>query len=197
MEKFVVTITREFGSLGRPIAKRLSEILDIEYYDRDIVEKSAQKLNLSVSVVSDEEEKGSSFFKMLFPLGTELVEREIKIFEAQSSIIRALAAKESCIIVGRCANAVLADEPNAIHVAICAPYEARLQNCIGPLEMKPEEAKRMIVDVDKARKAYHRRFAKFAMADIEHKHLIVNSELLGVEGTAQLLADAVRRKFGE
>lgn len=54
MKKFVVTITREFGSLGRPIAKRLAELLNVEYYDRDIVEAAAKKMNLPVSVISSE-----------------------------------------------------------------------------------------------------------------------------------------------
>lgn len=57
MKKFVVTITREFGSMGRPIAKRLSELLHVDYYDRDIVEAASKKLDLPVSVISDEEEK--------------------------------------------------------------------------------------------------------------------------------------------
>ena len=74
-EKFIVTITREFGSMGRPIAKRLSELLHVEYYDRDIVEAASQKLDLPVSVISNEEEKDTSgFFEMLFPLGTESAE---------------------------------------------------------------------------------------------------------------------------
>lgn len=57
MKKFVVTITREFGSMGRPIVKRLSELLHVDYYDRDIVEAASKKLDLPVSVISDEEEK--------------------------------------------------------------------------------------------------------------------------------------------
>ena len=59
MKKFVVTITREFGSLGRPIAKRLSELLGVEFYDRDIVEAAARRMNLPVSVISKTEEKKS------------------------------------------------------------------------------------------------------------------------------------------
>ena len=104
MKKFVVTITREFGSLGRPIAKRLAELLNVEYYDRDIVEAAAKEMHLPVSVISAEEEKKSSFFKMVLPLGSESMEKKQKIFDTQAKIIRDLAAKESCIIVGRCAD---------------------------------------------------------------------------------------------
>ena len=119
MKKFVVTITREFGSMGRPIAKRLSELLHVEYYDRDIVEAASQKLDLPVSVISNEEEKDTSgFFEMLFPLGTESADRQTRIFQAQSGIITALAAKESCIIVGRCSDYVLRDEPISYHLFV-------------------------------------------------------------------------------
>ncbi len=197
MKKFVVTITREFGSLGRPIAKRLSELLNVEYYDRDIVETAAKKMNLPVSVISSEEEKKSTFFKMLFPLGTESVEQQKKIFETQAKIIYDLAARESCIIVGRCADYVLEDEPNAIHVYIYSSYADRLANCVGKLGMKKAEAQRMITEVDKARLAYHKYFANYAPGDPKHKHLIINSGLLDVEGTAQALAAIVRVKFGE
>lgn len=194
MEKYVVTITREFGSLGRPIAKRLAEILQIEYYDRDIVEETAKHMNLPVSVISDHEEKSSGFFKMLFPLGTETEEKQRKLFQVQSEIITRLAAKDSCIIVGRCADYVLADERNAIHVYVYAPYADRLANCVGTLGMKKDVAKRMIAEVDRARLAYHKRFAHYAPDDPAHKHLIINSALLDVEGTAQALAAFVRIK---
>ncbi len=197
MKKFVVTITREFGSLGRPIAKRLSELLNVNFYDRDIVEASAKRMNLPVSVISKSEEKKSSFFEMMFPLGTESAEQQNAIFECQSRIISELAAKESCIIVGRCSDYVLADEPNAVHVYIYAPYADRLANCVGTLGMDKTEAKRMIAEVDKARISYHKHFAKFTPSDPEHKHIIINSALMEVEGTAQALAAIVRQQFGE
>lgn len=195
MEKYIVTITRNFGSLGRPIAKRLSELLEIEYYDRDIVEAASKKMNLPVSVISDTEEKGSNLFRMLFPLGTESIERQEEVFSTQQKVINELASKESCIIVGRCADAILAKEKNAVHIYIYAPYENRLHNCIDSLNMKPDVAKRMIRDVDKARKSYHKQYAKYAMDDPNYKDISINSSLLGVEQTAQLLANLIRMKF--
>jgi Cytidylate kinase len=196
MENYVLTITRDFGSLGRPIAKRLSEILKIEYYDRDIVEAAAKRMHLPVSLISNEEEKGTGFFRMLFPLGMESPEWQEKIFRTQQSIICDLAAKDPCIIVGRCSDSILADEKNAIHIYIYASYQDRYNNCIQSLGMQPEEAKRMIAQVDKARRSYHNQYAKYAYNDQNHKDLMVNSSLLGVEGTAQLLAGVVQLRFG-
>lgn len=196
MKQYVVTITREFGSLGRPIAKRLSELLQVEYYDRDIVEATAKKMNLPVSVLSRQEEKRSGFWQMLFPLGMESPEQQSRIFEVQSQIIEQLSSKESCIIVGRCADYVLRNHPNAIHVYIYAPYADRLANCVGSLGMEKSEAKRMIAEVDKARYAYHKYFAKYSPSDPQHKHIVINSALLEVEGTARALAAIVKEKFG-
>ena len=197
MKNYVITIAREFGSMGRPIAKRLSELLGIEYYDRDIVEVTAKWMNLPVYVISNAEEKKSGFFRMVFPLGTESPERQRRLFETQAKLIHGWSEKQSCIIVGRCADYVLADHPNALHVYIYAPYADRLANCVGPLGMKKDEAKRMIAEVDRARNAYHKFFAGYAPDDPRHKHLIINSAFLEVEGTAQALAAVARVKFGE
>ena len=118
---YVVTITRQFGSLGRPIAHQLSEKLGIEYYDRDIVETTAKRMNQRVSVISDAEEAAkSSFFKMRFPLGTEESRIQDEIFDVQQKIITELADKESCIIVGRCSDYVLRNYKNVIHIYIYA-----------------------------------------------------------------------------
>ncbi len=134
---------------------------------------------------------------MMFPLGTESMERQKAIFECQSKIISDLAAKESCIIVGRCSDYVLQGEPGAVHVYIYAPYADRLANCVGTLHMEKSEAKKMIAEVDKARVTYHKYFAGFAPSDPAHKHIIINSALLEVEGTAQALAAIIRQKFAD
>ena len=123
MKKFSVVISRQFGSLGRPIAHEMSEILKVEYYDRDIVDQAAKKLNLPVSVVDEVEEtakkvKVSPFARMMFPLGKGTNNTQDKIFEAQQNIIKFLAEKETCVIVGRCADFTLEEMENAMH-----PYE--------------------------------------------------------------------------
>ncbi|OPX45236.1 cytidylate kinase [Ruminiclostridium hungatei] len=195
-EKFVVTIARQFGSLGRPIARKVSEKLGIEYYDRDIVELTARNLNLPVSAISDAEESAkSAFFNMNYPLGMGTTAIQDSIFAAQRKIIVNLAEKESCIIVGRCADHILRDCKNIINVFIYAPYEARLVNCVERLDMRPDEAKRMIASVDKARESYHRHYCGYSMSDKDYKHVMLDSSLLGVDGTCDVLADVIKKKF--
>ena len=143
MEKFTITITREFGSLGRSIAKELSQILDVEFYDRDIVEEVAKKLNLPVSMISDEEEKSRhSFRPRMFPLGTDEEYMQDIIFDVQKDIILDLAKKSSCILVGRCSDFLLEKEKNNINIFVYASYEKRLENCVETLGMTEGEAKK-------------------------------------------------------
>ncbi|MTK05984.1 MAG: cytidylate kinase-like family protein [Hungatella sp.] len=196
MEKFTITITREFGSLGRSIARELSQILGVEFYDRDIVEEVANKLNLPVSTVSNEEEKSRhSFFPRMFPLGTDEEYMQDIIFDVQKDIILNLAKKSSCILVGRCSDFLLEKEKNNINIFIYASYEKRLQNCVDTLGMTEAEAKRMILSVDKARNAYHKKYAGYLPNDPEHKQLMIDSSLLGVTGTAKLIAEIVHQLF--
>ena len=197
---YVVTITRQFGSLGRPIAHQLSEKLGIEYYDRDIVDQAAQKLKLPVSVVDQEEEKAAKqiknpFSRMQFPLGKGTSSTQDDIFEAQENIIKFLAEKDNCIIVGRCSDFILSEVENSMHIYIYASYEDKLRNCVELLHMKEDEARKMIIDVDKARASYHKHYTGYAINDMRYKDLLINSSLLGVDGTAELIAELVRKKY--
>lgn len=197
MEKhYVITITREFGSMGRPIARRLSELLGVEFYDRDIVEETARKMNLPLSVVSkSEENQGGAYSKMRFPLGKSSQDTQNEIFRVQSEIIRNLAKSESCVIVGRCADFILKDLDNCLNIYIYAPYEKRIENCVESLGMEQDVAIRMIMEVDKARKKYHKRYANYYPADVNNKNLMIDSSFFGVEGTAGLIAEIVKERL--
>ncbi|SHI07083.1 Cytidylate kinase [Sporobacter termitidis DSM 10068] len=195
-QKFVVTIARQFGSLGRPIARQVSERLGIEYYDRDIVELTAKDLKLPVSTISDVEESAkSAFFNMSYPLGMGTTPIQDEIFAAQRKIIIDIAAKGPCIIVGRCADAILSDVKEIINIFIYAPYAARLRNCVETLRMQPDEAKKMIASVDKARESYHRHYCGYSMSDKDYKHVMLDSSLLGVEGTCDVLTEIIKKRF--
>ncbi|WAJ24323.1 AAA family ATPase [Lacrimispora xylanolytica] len=198
MKKFTITIAREFGSMGGPIARELSKELGVKFYDRDIVEEVAKKLKLPVSTISDEEEKSKHLlFSHMFPLGTDEDYMQDIIFDVQKDIILDLAKKESCILVGRCSNHILENQKNNINIFIYAPYQKRIENCVNSLGMTVSEAKRMIQSVDKARNTYHKKYAGYLPNNPEHTNLMIDSSLLGVTGTAQLIAGVVRQLFGE
>lgn len=196
MKQFTLSITRQFGSLGRSIAKELSEELGVKFYDRDIVEKVSRRLNMPVSQISDEEEQARNrWIPRMFPLGTDEEYIQDVIFDVQKNIILELAQDSSCIVVGRCSDYILENKENHMNVYIYAPCRKRLENCIEILGMEEEQARKMIAGVDKARNAYHRKYAGYYPADPEHKHLMVDSSLLGVKGTAEMIAGIVKKLY--
>lgn len=198
VKKYVVTITRQFGSMGRPIAREMSERLGIEYYDRDIVEMISKKMDLPVSTISKLEESyhEPTLFNMVFPLGFSTTQKQHQIFDVQTKIINDMADKESCIIVGRCADYIMYDRPRHLNIFIYSSYENRLKNCIERLGMSEEEATKMIYEVDKARDNYHKKFANNTLpGDTKYKDIMIDSALFGIDGTAEYLVDIVKKKF--
>ena len=194
----MVTISRQFGSMGRSIARELSERLGIPFYDRDIVEDTAKRMALPISVISDKEEITKSiYFKRKYPLGMGITSIQDEIFLVQKSIIRDLVAKESCIIVGRCADSILKDYENKLRVYIYAPYEARYTNCIEQLSMDEATAEKMIRDVDKSRHQYHKRYCEGYVDELSNKDLFVNSSTFGIIGSAAVLEEIVHKQFQE
>lgn len=195
---YFITIARQFGSLGRAIAKELSEVLGIEYYDRDILELACRELGKPIDEIEkyDEAVANNKFMRMMYPLGMGDSDMHTRLFQMQQSLIRDIANKgQSCIFVGRCADYVLKDNRRCINVFIYAPYEDRLRNSVDVLGLSKEDAKKMIREVDKARELYHRTYVKTSLENIEDKSILINSSELGVVGTAQLLAEMVRLKF--
>ena len=98
--------------------------------------------------------------------------------------------------MGRCSDFILEEMKNAMHNYIYAHYEVRVQQSVDNLKMDIQEARQMIVDVDEARDSYHMHYAGYLPDDKNHKDIMIDSSFLGVEKTAQFLAEAVRRKFG-
>lgn len=199
-EQFVITITRQFGSLGRQIAQKMSEELGIEFYDREIVDRVAQSMKLPTSVVIENEEAAEKravtpFLCMAYPLGRDATEIQDEIFAGQKMLIEELVAKDSCIVVGRCADFILSEHSNAIHIYIYAPYKDRVRNSIEELGLTEADAKCMIKRVDVARDSYHMNYSGFLPDDKHFKDVLINSSLLGIDGTAKYLADIVRHKF--
>ncbi len=198
MDQFVVTISREFGSLGRTIAERLSEKLGVRYWDRDIVEAAAKRLGHPVSVVSDEEEtaKNAIFLRKKYKMSLTTYNINDEIFETEKNIILDAAKESSCIIVGRCGDYILRDHPNHLSVYIYAPYEARLRNCVETLMMDEKTAEKNIHEVDLERSYYQRKYTG-VKSPKEVCDLMIDSSKFGVEGSAEIIARVLDFMVGQ
>ena len=196
MKQYVVTISRQFGSMGRMIAQQLSRELGVEFYDRDIVEETASRMGLPVSVISNTEENSKSiYFKQQYPLGMGIASMRDGIFLIQKNIIRDLAQKESCIIVGRCADSILMDMENHLNVYIYAPMGARLRNAVELAKLDEKTARKMIREIDRSRELYHRRYCPEYVDPSANKDIMIDSSRFGAEGTVKILAGLVRELF--
>jgi biotin carboxylase/cytidylate kinase len=195
LENYVVTISRQFGSLGRPIARKMAELLGVEYYDRNILEQVARSMNLPVPE-AESDEVDAEYTKLRFPLGNGTDEEKEAILEAQKKIILELAEKNSGIFVGRHADYILRNHVNLFRIYIYAPRDARRENCIKYLYMKPEDADKVLDDEDETRQSYNRIYAEAYSQNLENKNISIDSSLFGsVEETAEVLVSMIRRKF--
>ena len=191
MDKYVITLSRQFASMGRTIAEYMSEELGIEFHDRDIVEMAAKRMGVTVAEIGEKEETpGGVFGKARYPLGIVSMTREI--FEVESSIIRDFALSGSCIIVGRCADYVLRDIPECLNIYVYASQQQRLKNCVELLEMKEADAKRLLPQVDKARALYRFRYCEDYKNEFDGRNIMIDSGKYGPEKTAKILCGMVR-----
>lgn len=195
MSNYVITIARQYGSGGRTIGAMLSEKLGIPYYDRDLLKLASEEsgINEALFANADEKVKGTNLFKAAKKVyGGELIPPESddftsndNLFNYQAKIIRELAATESCIIIGRCADFVLKDEENVLSVFIHAPKEYCLKQAGKKLNMTERELEKFIQKTDKYRADYYRYHTGREWTDARNYDLCLDSSKLGYERCVQ------------
>lgn len=191
MGRTVVTIGREFGSGGREIARRLAELLEVPFYDRQIIALAARDTGFSEEFIQEtEQKKTNSFLYNLYYSGQNLPVND-QVFIAQSKVIRQVAEKGGCVIVGRCSDYVLRDRPGCLHVFIHAPLEERIRRAEQEHGGGEESPKTLVARQDKERAAYYAHFTARKWGDLSNYHLTVDSSL-GPERVADLLAGLVK-----
>lgn len=196
MDKYVITISRQFAALGRTIAQKMSEELGIEFYDRDIVEHTAKRMGLPVSEISKEEERAGNFWdEKRYPLGMGPASMQEELFQIQSNIIKDLASKESCIVVGRCSDYCLSGMERVLNIYVYAPVEKRVENCTEIFGMDEKTARKMIQDVDKAREIYRKKYCNNVRDFFDNRDICVDSSRFGAEKTASILCGIARSVF--
>lgn len=196
MQPYVITITRQFAAMGRSVARELSKELGIEFYDRLFVEEVAKRMNLTTSFIMGQEESIDKKHKhSFFPLGMGLSLQD-EIFAVQTNLMQDWAKKDNCIFVGRLCDHILADHPNHLSVHIYTSYDNRYKNCVEHLGMEEKSVKKMISDVDLARERYRKKYAPDSEDFFKNKQVMLDSSVFGIEGTARVIAQIAKEKFG-
>lgn len=187
----IITIAREYGSGGRIIGQKLANALGFSFYDKELIELAAEKIGFSKEYVKENEErKGFSFLSNFYGASGELPATD-KIFIAQSNVIKEIAANESCVIVGRCADYVLSDNPNCLNIFIHAPIEDRARRVFEEYDEDVPNIKAYIQKVDKRRSSYYNYMTQCKWGQAENYHLSINSSL-GIDLTVNMIKAAVK-----
>lgn len=198
METNIITVTREFGSMGRPIARRVAEIMGYEYLDRDIIDATVAKTGIPIEEFLDMEEKPlSAYDKMIYPLGIGDAVKQDKIFEAEKEAIIELSSKQNCVIVGRCSDYILhkAKKRNLFSVHIYAPVNVRKNFGMQELGILPDKIDDYIVRVDSGRSEFYKRHTGVSFNSMKYRDVLINSEYLTQEEIAQSICSMARYRF--
>ena len=207
MEKFVITVARETGSGGHNITRKLSEALGVPYYDRDLLRKASEFSGIHERLFGAADERIG--LKEMLSAAEKVYTGEVlppdsddftstrNLFSFQAKIIKELAETESCIILGRCANYLLADRKDVLRVFIHAPLEAREERVASySLAWSPREVTKYIRLEDKRRASYYRYYTGEEWRDAAGYDLSLDSGILGEEGCVQRILAVLPRMLG-
>lgn len=189
-EQIIITIGRESGSGGHAIAKKIADAMGISCYDKKrLVEGTAKLGGLNRSYVKKLDEKPAGF-PFTGRIGGYEESPESNVARMTFDYIRQIAASgESCVIVGRCADSVLAGNPNVLRVFVVGEEEDKNRRLAGIRQIPLEEADEERKETDRFRRAYHNYYSKTKWGDSRAYDLIVNSSKLGIAGTADFIKD--------
>ena len=206
MSSYVISISREFGSGGRLIGKRLAVRLGIPCYDRTIIQKTSEKSGLSPDFIARAEERARSRFHLsIVPMGVgppalahhHGVPVSHQAFFAQAEVIRELADEGPCVIVGRCSDYVLGDRPECLKVFVHADMGSRVARCVEEYHIPPDGMAKRIAQMDKGRANYYNYYTGHTWGDMRRYDLTLNSGMVGVEGAVSLIVTLVQARAAQ
>lgn len=198
----VITVGRQYGSGGREIGTMLAEKLGIAYYDDMLLKEAAKESGLCEDLFHSFDERPKSFlysiamdpysFSMNHVTAKGNIEQQVYL--ATYETIKKLADKGPCVLIGRCADYALKDRDDVINIFITAPLENRIERVARRNDISLEEAKDRIKKTDKSRASYYNYYSSKDWGEAKSYDLCIDSSLLGIEGTVELLEQMIRLK---
>ncbi len=200
MEKKIITISREFGSGGRSIGRKVAELLGIPFYDKELVDQVAVESGFAPQFVEEhgEHSPGKSLFSYAFaPQGVPGIMNGLStadfLWNIQCSVILQLAEKGPCVIVGRNADYILKDRPDCLHAYIHADMDFRADRIVrlyGESEKSPEAR---LQEKDKRRRVNYQHYTGRTWGQAQNYDVCLSSSALGVDRCAEIIVDMVKR----
>lgn len=189
MKNRIITISREFGSGGRTIGRKVAEKLGIPCYDAELIQKIAKESGFDADYIREAGEYTPGGF-----LSSALSNRsfgptnEDYLWKIQYNVISDLAEKGSCVIVGRCADYILKDKADCLTVFIHADMAFRANRIVSVYGQREESPEERLKDKDKRRAAYHRFYTNMKWGQAKNYHLCLDSGVLGIDKCVETIA---------
>lgn len=191
--KLVITIAREYGSGGRFIGKLVADKLGIKLYDKNFITKLALETGLSEDYIEESEQKRDTLSNLNngYYFGLDNAD---ELFINESNLIKKIAEQESCVIIGRCADSILQDNKNVLKVFIYSNMEDKVKRVTNIYGIEEKNAEKQIKKTNKLRANHYKHYTGKEWANHENYDICINSDILGVEKTADLICDIVKEK---
>lgn len=192
MEKqLIISVGREYGSGGHEIAQKLAEIYGLPLYDHNLLDEVAASMNVSSKDLAEFDEKRRNKFLYRSVMGMNSSPSD-NVAKMQFDYIKKKAENgESFVIVGRCSEVVLKDNPNMISIFVLGDKEAKIQRVMRIYELDERHAEERMIEKDRRRKYYHNSHCKVKWGDSRSYDISINSSKLGVDETVKILKDYI------
>jgi len=198
MANKIYTIGREFGSGGREVGEKLAQKLGIKLYDKELLQQAAKDSGFCEEIFENHDEKPTNSFLYSLVMDTYSVSGysaapfldmplNHKVFLAQFETIKKIAEKESCVIVGRCADYALSDNPDCINVFIHADMDIRIKNVSKNLNITENKARDIINKTDKQRASYYNYYTSKKWGDSKSYNLSLDAGKLGTDNCVEMI----------
>lgn len=206
MEKVIITIARQYGSGGKTIGQMLARDLGIPFYSREILRLASDESGIREELFNQADEKlrnnplfGASkkvYTGGLIPPDSEEFVSDENLFNYEAKVIKELAEKESCVIVGRCADFVLKDRSDVVSVFFHAPKDYCMARAMERNSMTEKEMEKFIAKTDKYRGDFYHYYTGNTWNDARNYDLCLNSEKLGFEKCVEEIKAYIKIRFG-
>ena len=192
---FILTVAREYGSGGRYVAKLVAEKLGLKFYDKDLIKIISNESGLSAEYIEANEQNIHG--NLLSSFNTQYynnLSNDDNLFIAESKAIKEIAEKGSCVIVGRCSNYILKENPNVINIFLYSDDENKVKRAIKYYGLDKKKALKEINRINKNREKHYNYYTHEKWRDISNYDLSINVDKFGVEKTAEFIAEFVNNK---
>lgn len=191
-KRIVITIAREYGSGGRYIGKLVAKKLGINLYDKEFIEKMALDTGLSTEYIKETEQKRNIFdvFNNGYYSGLSNAD---ELFIKEAKFIKEVANKESCVIVGRCADFILKDNKNVLKIFINSNMKDKINRVVKYYKINKEEAEKEIVKENKLRENHYNYYTEKEWKNPENYDLCINSDSIGIDNAVELICNLANK----